>query len=53
MLNVQFIDKGNCPINDFSIDTEEATDALERAWALFDMAGHETHDVNQIIISKE
>jgi hypothetical protein len=52
VLNVQFIDHGNCPIIDFDIDDEVATDALERAWALFDMAGAATTEVKQIIITK-
>ena len=52
MLNVQFIDHGNCPITDFDIDDEVAADALERAWALFYMAGANDADVKQIIITK-
>ncbi len=52
MLNVQFIDAGECPMIDFDIHTKVACDALERAWALFDMAKFDSEEVSQIVITK-
>lgn len=52
-MRVQYIDQGNCEIDEFEIDTDSPVDALERANALFDMTGHEWHDCKRIIISED